>query len=114
MGTGSYSNELFKSERKMYKKMNIYARDLTLAFEGDDKHTTYSGATITTGIMTFIIIYSIVQLEVLFKRTRTTVNFKTVYEDLTKHYCNYSLNDYGFYFEMQLSKFGTPVYNERY
>lgn len=50
----------------------------------------------------------------MFKRQRTTVNIKSVYEDLTKHYDNYSLSDYGFDFAFQLSKFGTPVYDESY
>ena len=47
MGFQSYKKRLFKSARNVYKKMDIYAKDLTFTFEGEDKHFTYVGATIT-------------------------------------------------------------------
>jgi hypothetical protein len=72
------------------------------------------GATITTVIMVFMLIYASFQLETMFKRERTTVNIKTVYEDLNTHYNNYSLDAFGFDFALQLSLFGEPVYDERY
>ena len=50
----------------------------------------------------------------MFKRERTTVNVKTKYEDLTKIYPNVTLQDYGFDFAVQLSLYGTPIYDETY
>ena len=92
----------------------MYGKDLTLTFEGEDKHTTYIGATLTAFIVFFILIYTSFQLETMFKRNRTTVNLKTIYEDLTQNYQNISLQDGGFDFALQLSKRGDPIYDETY
>lgn len=92
----------------------MYGKELTLTFMGEDKHNTIVGATLTMLIVIFISIYSSFQLETMINRKSTTVNIKSVYQDLTKHYDNYSLSDYGFDFAMQVSKFGTPVYDETY
>jgi hypothetical protein len=110
----SFARRAFRSTTKLYKKFDIYSKDLTLTFEGEDKHTTYVGATLTTIIVVFMLVYSVFQLEVLFKKEQTTVNIKSIYEDLTKKYENYSLSDHGFDFALQVSKWGTPVYNESY
>ena len=92
----------------------MYGKDLTLTLDGEDRHTTYIGATLTTFILVFMIIYGGFQLEIMFKRERTTVNLKSIYEDLNIRYDNYSLSDFGFDFAFQVSKFGNAVYDETY
>lgn len=114
MGFQEYRKRLFNSAKKAYKRIDIYGKDLTLTLDGEDKHTTYMGATITTAVMVFIAIYATFQLESMFKRERTTVNIKSVYEDLNALYNNYSLSDFGFDFALQVSINGNPVYDERY
>ena len=81
---------------------------------GEDKHTTYVGATLTIFIISFMLIYSGFQLEVMFKRQKTTVNVKTSYQDLTKNFGNVSLYDEGFDFAFQIRSDGTYEYDETY
>jgi len=114
MGFQSYKSRFLKSMRQVYKKTDIYARDLTLTFEGDDKHTTYVGATLTMGIMIFMLVYAFFQLETMFNKNRTTVNLKSTYQDLTQNYDNISLSDLGFDFALQLYSSGTIDYDESY
>lgn len=113
MGWQSYKKRLWKSAKEAYKKCDVYAKDLTLTFNGEDKHTTYVGATMTIGIMIFMGVYALLQLEVMFKRERTTVNVKSAYEDLTLHYENYSLTDFGFDMAVQVSAWGEHEINTR-
>ncbi|CAI2381768.1 unnamed protein product [Moneuplotes crassus] len=112
MGFQRYKKRFFKNAVQTYKSIDIYAKDLTLTFEGEDKHTTYVGATLTTMILIFMIIYAGFQLETMFKRKQTTVNLKSVYQDLTKNYDNISLSDYGFDLALQLSSDGNTTYDE--
>ena len=114
MGLINYKNRLFRNIRTVYKKWDIYARDLTLTFQGDDKHTTYVGATLTISIILFMLIYAAFQLEVMFKRQRTTVNVKNIHQDLTLNYDNISLYDLGFDFAVQLGSRGNYAYDETY
>lgn len=101
MGFQSYKKRLLRSAKNVYKKFDIYSKDLTLTFNGDDKHTTYVGATFSIFIMVYMMVYALIQVEVMFKRQRSTINVKSIYTDLTKNYENVSMSDNGFDFAMQ-------------
>mmetsp|Transcript_33745 Transcript_33745/g.38860 ORF Transcript_33745/g.38860 Transcript_33745/m.38860 type:complete len:118 (+) Transcript_33745:148-501(+) len=60
----------------------------------------------------FVVIYSGFQLQTMFKRERTTVNLKSVYQDLTKEFKNVTMENYNFDFAFQLSINGIPAYDE--
>jgi hypothetical protein len=100
--------------KEYYKKVDMYGKDLTLTFNGEDKHTTYVGATLTTVVLVLIGIYSAFQFETMIKREDTTVNIKSIFQDLTKNYENNTMSDFGFDFAMQLSIFGEAFYDETY
>jgi hypothetical protein len=114
MGLKEYKQRFMRSARKLYKKADIYGKPLTLTFDGEDTHYTYIGATVTFCIMVFILVYASFQIDVMVNRERTSVNIKTKYEDLTQIYPNISLEDHGFDFAVQLTLFGTPVYDPTY
>ena len=114
MGFQEKKKRFLKSLRNHYKKMDLYGKNLTLTFEGEDQHHTYVGATLTTCIMIFLIVYGSFQLQTMFNRSNTKVNEKNIYVDLTTTYTNYTLQNYGFDFAVQLTLNGIPLYDETY
>ena len=50
----------------------------------------------------------------MFTRSNSKVNEKSIYVDLTQTYTNYTLENYGFDFAVQLTLNGVPVYDETY